>query len=355
MINKDRLNQLMERYEFVEAQLSGSLSIDELKSFGQEYSDLKPIVNEIITYQKLLGSLDDTKKFLEEPEMKNLAVEEIQRIEREIAARENSIMISLIPKDKNDLKSVILEVRAGTGGDEASLFAKNLLKMYERFSESQGWDFDILENSITEVGGIREAIVNISGKSVYGCLKFESGVHRVQRVPETESAGRVHTSAATIAVLPEADEIDLEIKQADIRIDTMRASGAGGQHVNTTDSAVRITHLPTGTVVTSSEKSQHQNRANCLSALKSRLYELEIRKKTQSVQNAHQSKGDAGWGNQIRSYVLQPYQLIKDLRTNYETSNSQSVLDGDLTDFMSAALAMDVSGLSRAQSQDQDN
>ncbi|MDG2474438.1 MAG: peptide chain release factor 1 [Paracoccaceae bacterium] len=339
MINKDRLNQLIERYEFVEAQLSGSLSVDELKSFGQEYSDLKPIVNEIITYQKLLGSLDDTKKFLEEPEMKNLAVEEIQRIEREITARENSIMISLIPKDKNDLKSVILEVRAGTGGDEASLFAKNLLKMYERFSESQGWAFDILENSITEVGGVREAIVNISGKSVYGCLKFESGVHRVQRVPETESAGRVHTSAATIAVLPEADEIDLEIKQADIRIDTMRASGAGGQHVNTTDSAVRITHLPTGTVVTSSEKSQHQNRAKAMQILRTKLFDIEKDKyDSERAINRRDQVGSGDRSERIRTYNF-PQGRVTDHRINLTLYKLDEIMNGSLNTIIDALIA----------------
>jgi peptide chain release factor 2 len=191
----------------------------------------------------------------------------------------------------------------------------------------------------------------ISGKGVFRALKFESGVHRVQRVPATESSGRIHTSAATVAVLPEAEEVDVDIPAQDIRIDTMRSSGAGGQHVNTTDSAVRITHLPTGIVVTSSEKSQHQNRANAMAALKSRLYELELRKRNEAITAQHEAKGDAGWGNQIRSYVLQPYQMVKDLRTGYETSDTSGVLDGDLDGFMAATLALQVAGKSRAEAQ----
>ncbi|MFZ8941913.1 MAG: peptide chain release factor-like protein, partial [Gemmobacter sp.] len=192
-------------------------------------------------------------------------------------------------------------------------------------------------------------VARIAGEGVFARLKYESGVHRVQRVPETEAGGRIHTSAATVAVLPEAAEVDIDIPAADIRIDTMRASGAGGQHVNTTDSAVRITHLPTGIVVTSSEKSQHQNRANAMAALRSRLYELELRRRTEAITAQHEAKGDAGWGNQIRSYVLQPYQMVKDLRTGVETSDSQGVLDGDLDAFMAATLAMDVAGKSRAE------
>ena len=232
MINKNRLSQMVQRFEFIEAQLSGNLSSEELKVLGQEYSELKPIVKEIVAYNELLRLLDESKELLADQEMKNLATEEIQKIEKELVVQENLLMLSLVPKDKTDLRSVILEVRAGTGGDEASLFAGNLLKMYQKYSENKGWVFDVLEQSMSEIGGVREAIISISGKTVFGNLKFESGVHRVQRVPETESSGRVHTSAATIAVLPEANEIDGQIKQADIRIDTMRASGAGGQHVN---------------------------------------------------------------------------------------------------------------------------
>ena len=219
MINRERLEQLVRRYEFVEAQLSVTVDPNELKHLGQEYAELKPIINEVKNYKKLKQLLTETIELLNEPEMRSLASEEVQKIEKELRAQEDLLMMTLIPTDKNDSRSVILELRAGTGGDEASLFAGSLLKMYQRYSENSGWSFDILEHSFTEVGGIREAVVSISGKSVYKTLKYESGVHRVQRVPETESSGRIHTSAATVAVLPEANEIDIQIKQEDLRID----------------------------------------------------------------------------------------------------------------------------------------
>ncbi|MGB0440448.1 MAG: peptide chain release factor-like protein, partial [Paracoccaceae bacterium] len=208
-----------------------------------------------------------------------------------------------------------------------------------------------IEEQASDIGGLRELVVRIVGEGVFARLKYESGVHRVQRVPETESGGRIHTSAATVAVLPQAQEVDVQIDPGDLRIDTMRSSGAGGQHVNTTDSAVRITHHPTGIVVTSSEKSQHQNRDIAMKALKSRLYQMELDRRNAAINEAHEAKGDAGWGNQIRSYVLQPYQMVKDLRTNVETSDTKGVLDGDLDKFMAATLAQQVSGKSRADAQ----
>jgi peptide chain release factor 2 len=223
--------------------------------------------------------------------------------------------------------------------------------MYQRYAEAQGWTFEIIEEQSTELGGLKEVVAHVKGNNVFARLKYESGVHRVQRVPVTESGGRIHTSAATVAVLPEAEEVDLRIDPADLRIDTMRASGAGGQHVNTTDSAVRITHIPTGIVVTSSEKSQHQNRDIAMKALKSRLYQQELDRRNADINAAHEAKGDAGWGNQIRSYVLQPYQMVKDLRTSHETSDTKGVLDGDLDGFMAATLALNVAGKSRSEAQ----
>jgi len=330
MINIDRLDKLLDRYEYVEARLGGNLSSSELKSLGQEYAELKPVVNEINSYRKLLHSLEDAKELLDDPEMKSLASSEIIQIESELSSAENLLILSLIPKDKTDLRSVILEVRAGTGGDEASLFAGNLFKMYQKFSESFGWTFEILEKSITEVGGIRECTVNIKGKGVFGQLKFESGVHRVQRVPETESSGRVHTSAATVAVLPEADEIEVEIKSSEIRIDTMRSSGAGGQHVNTTDSAVRITHLPTGTVVTSSEKSQHQNRAKAMQILRTKL--MDIEKTQKDLERATNRKGQVGSGDRserIRTYNF-PQGRVTDHRINLTLYKLDEIMNGSL-------------------------
>jgi len=330
MINIDRLDKLLDRYEYVEARLGGNLSSSELKSLGQEYAELKPVVNEINSYRKLLHSLEYAKELLDDPEMKSLASSEIIQIESELSSAENLLILSLIPKDKTDLRSVILEVRAGTGGDEASLFAGNLFKMYQKFSESFGWTFEILEKSITEVGGIRESTVNIKGKGVFGQLKFESGVHRVQRVPETESSGRVHTSAATVAVLPEADEIEVEIKSSEIRIDTMRSSGAGGQHVNTTDSAVRITHLPTGTVVTSSEKSQHQNRAKAMQILRTKL--MDIEKTQKDLERATNRKGQVGSGDRserIRTYNF-PQGRVTDHRINLTLYKLDEIMNGSL-------------------------
>ena len=208
---------------------------------------------------------------------------------------------------------------------------------------------EVISISKSDAGGLKEVIASIKGKNIYSSLKYESGVHRVQRVPDTETQGRVHTSAATVAVMPEAEEVDVKIEEKDLRIDVFRSSGPGGQSVNTTDSAVRITHQPTGIVVTSSEKSQHQNRDIAMKALKSRLYQLELNKRTAAISDAHESKGDAGWGNQIRSYVLHPYQMVKDLRSNIETSDTQGVLNGDLDNFMASALALNVAGKSRSE------
>ena len=339
MIIKERLDQLVARYEFVEAQLSGPLNVNDLKNLGQEYAELKPVVNEIIHYKELMRSLDEANLLLSEPEMKSLAVQEILEIEKELKMRHDSLILSLIPKDKTDLRSVILEVRAGTGGDEASLFAGNLLKMYQKYSEFCGWKFDILEHSLTEVGGVREAIVSICGEFVFGHLKFESGVHRVQRVPETESSGRVHTSAATIAVLPEATEVDLEIKQSDIRIDTMRASGAGGQHVNTTDSAVRITHIPTGTVVTSSEKSQHQNRAKAMQVLRTKLMDMEKdQKNSERATNRKDQVGSGDRSERIRTYNF-PQGRVTDHRINLTLYKLEEIMNGSLNSLIEALIA----------------
>jgi peptide chain release factor 1 len=255
----------------------------------------------IARWQAARMGLAEAEAMLADPEMRALAEEEIGRLRAEIPALEAELRVALLPRDAADARPAILEIRPGTGGEEAALFAADLLRMYQRHAEAQGWRFELLDLQSTELGGVREAVARIEGEGVFARLKYESGVHRVQRVPETEAGGRIHTSAATVAVLPEAEEVDIDIPAADIRIDTMRSSGAGGQHVNTTDSAVRITHLPTGIVVTSSEKSQHQNRANAMAALRSRLYELELRKRTEAITAQHEAKGDAGWGNQIRS------------------------------------------------------
>lgn len=251
-----------------------------------------------------------------------------------------------------DANDTFLEINAGAGGTESCDWASMLARMYVRWAEKKGYSVDTMSYNAGDEAGIKSVTYQIKGHNAYGWLKSESGVHRLVRISPFDSAAKRHTSFSSVWVYPVIDDnIEIDINPADIRVDTYRSSGAGGQHVNTTDSAVRITHIPSGIVVTSSQKSQHQNRANCMAALKSRLYEIEMRKRTESIQDAHESKGDAGWGNQIRSYVLQPYQMVKDLRTNEETSDTQGVLDGDLDKFMAATLAQDVAGKSRADAQ----
>jgi peptide chain release factor 2 len=249
--------------------------------------------------------------------------------------------------DGND---TFLEINAGAGGTESCDWANMLARMYVRWAEKKGYKVELQSEQAGDEAGIKSAAYKISGHNAYGWLKSESGVHRLVRISPFDSAAKRHTSFTSVKVYPVVDDnIEIEVNPSDIRIDTYRSSGAGGQHVNTTDSAVRITHAPTGIVVTSSEKSQHQNRDIAMKALKSRLYQIELDKRSALVNEAHENAGDAGWGNQIRSYVLQPYQMVKDLRTSYETSDTKGVLDGDLDGFMAATLAMDVSGKSRAE------
>ncbi len=339
LISNRKLDTLLERFEFIEAKLNTSSALANLKDLGQEYSELKPVVEKINNFKGLLSLVDESTQLLNDPEFRELAQEELVVLEKKLNSAREELVLTLIPKDRSDNKAVILEVRAGTGGDEASLFVVDLIKMYQRFSESLGWKFETIEKSFTEVGGIREIVCNISGKGAFSKLKFESGVHRVQRVPETESSGRVHTSAATVAVLPEADEYDLEIKSTDIRIDTMRASGAGGQHVNTTDSAVRITHLETGIVVTSSEKSQHQNRAKAMQVLRTRLADIE--RQRQTTERAATRKGQVGTGDRserIRTYNF-PQGRVTDHRINLTLYKLEEILNGKLDDIVDGLIA----------------
>jgi peptide chain release factor 1 len=273
--------------------------------------------------------------------MRALAEEEIGRLRAEIPALEAELRVALLPRDAADARPAILEIRPGTGGEEAALFAADLLRMYQRHAEAQGWRFELLDLQSTELGGVREAVARIEGEGVFARLKYESGVHRVQRVPETEAGGRIHTSAATVAVLPEAEEVDIDIPAADIRIDTMRSSGAGGQHVNTTDSAVRITHLPTGIVVTSSEKSQHQNRANAMAVLRARLYDAE--RSRQEGARAAERRAQVGTGDRserIRTYNF-PQGRMTDHRINLTLYRLGAIMEGDLSEVIDALVADD--------------
>lgn len=339
MIAIEKLNELEERFEYLEVKLSQPLSPEEIKSVSVEYSELKIIVDNIRNYKKVASEIEDIKFIIDDPEMKVLAVEELNSLTKQLATIEEDLILALIPKDNLDVKSGILEIRAGTGGDEAALFAADLLRMYQRFSDNMRWSTTVISESFNELGGLKEVVMNITGANVFSYLKYESGVHRVQRVPITESGGRVHTSAATVAVLPEAEEVDITINQTDLRIDTMRASGSGGQHVNTTDSAVRITHLPSGIVVTSSEKSQHQNRAIGMQVLRSKLLEMERNLKSQERDADRKEKvGSGDRSERIRTYNF-PQGRVTDHRINLTLHKLSQILEGDLTHIIEALKA----------------
>lgn len=315
--------------------------------------DRQRLVDQLSTHDGIERDLADTLDLIElgaaegDAEVVAEAEASLKRLAAHAAAKEVEALLD----GEADGNDTFLEINAGAGGTESCDWAAMLARMYVRWAEKKGYDVEMMAQSAGEEAGIRSVSYRISGPNAYGWLKSESGVHRLVRISPYDSAARRHTSFSSVWVYPVVDEnIEIEVNPADIRIDTYRSSGAGGQHVNTTDSAVRITHIPTNIVVTSSEKSQHQNRAIAMAALKSRLYEMELRKRTEAIEAQHDAKGDAGWGNQIRSYVLQPYQMVKDLRTGEETSDTDGVLNGDLDRFMAATLAQDVAGKSRADS-----
>ena len=312
------------------------------------------LVDAIETYDGIKRDLNDNIELIELGEM-----EEDQDVVDEAEAALKTLAISAAQKElealldgEADANDTFLEINSGAGGTESCDWASMLARMYVRWAEKKGYKVELQSESAGEETGIKSATYKISGLNAYGWMKSESGVHRLVRISPFDSAAKRHTSFTSVGVYPVVDDnVEIEVNPSDIRIDTYRSSGAGGQHVNTTDSAVRITHAPTGIVVTSSEKSQHQNRDIAMKALKSRLYQMEMDRRNAAVNEMHENKGDAGWGNQIRSYVLQPYQMVKDLRTNFETSDTKGVLDGDLDGLMGATLAMDVAGKSRAEAQ----
>ncbi len=345
MLSNEKIDSILNRADEVLAQMAENPDPDTYIQLSREFSDLEPVVNNIRVLKAAQKEILDLQDLLDDvetdAEMREMAELELPDLKEKIETLTGDIKIQLLPKDIADNKNAIVEVRAGTGGDEAALFAGDLFRMYERYAAIHGWKFNVMSMSDGDVGGFKEAVANISGEGVFARLKFESGVHRVQRVPETESGGRVHTSAATVAVLPEAEEVDIAIRSEDIRIDTMRASGAGGQHVNTTDSAVRITHIPTGVVVTSSEKSQHQNRANAMKELRARLYDMERHKAAQERADAR--KGQVGSGDRserIRTYNF-PQGRVSDHRINLTLYKLDKVLMGEALDEFIDALITD--------------
>ena len=339
MVPLDKLEQIEQRFQFLEAKMNEGVSGDEIATLAREYSDLKSVVDQIHEYKTLLSDMDEARVMLDDPDMRELAEDELPRLKARIPEVEAALQLALLPKDAADARPAMLEIRPGTGGDEASLFAAELLRMYQRYSEAQGWSFDIIEEQATELGGIKEVVAHIKGDGVFARMKYESGVHRVQRVPETESGGRVHTSAATVAVLPEAEDVDIEINANDLRIDTMRSSGAGGQHVNTTDSAVRITHIPTGLVVTSSEKSQHRNREIAMQVLKTRLYDMERQRiDGERSENRKSQVGSGDRSERIRTYNF-PQGRMTDHRINLTLYKLDQVMQGDLNEIIDALTA----------------
>jgi peptide chain release factor 1 len=340
MINFEKqFDNIETKFKDIESNLNNQSGIDteKLVKLNKEYAELTPIVETIKQYKEDKSEISELSKLIEDKDssIKEMAEEELKEKRKSITLLENELMKLLIPKDENDKKNSILEIRAGTGGDEASLFAADLFLMYQRFSDLNDWKFEILSISETGLKGIKEVICNISGYNVFSKLKFESGVHRVQRVPTTESSGRIHTSAATVAVLPEAEEVDINIEDKDLRIDVFRSSGPGGQSVNTTDSAVRITHIPTGIVVSQQdEKSQHKNKAKALKILRSRILDNEIQEKNK--QRSLERKNQVGSGDRserIRTYNF-PQGRVSDHRINLTLYNLTAILEGNLNDLI---------------------
>ena len=321
---------------------TGNLAADKFVALSKEYAEVEPVAVAAAELQRLRAELIDLEAMADDPEMRDMAAEEAQAIRETLPAAERALALSLLPKDAADERSAMLEVRAGTGGDEAALFAGDLFRMYQRYAEGQGWKVELISASSAEMGGYKEVVASVTGKGVFARMKFESGVHRVQRVPVTESGGRIHTSAATVAVLPEAEEVDVQIDDKDLRIDIYRSSGPGGQSVNTTDSAVRIVHIPSGLVVIQQdEKSQHKNKAKALRVLRTRLYELERERLHSARAGARKSMvGSGDRSERIRTYNF-PQGRVTDHRINLTLHRLPEILEGAMEELIGALISED--------------
>ena len=337
---KEKLKQIIDRFNELESLLADPKIIsdnDKLKETAKEHTHINIVIPKANRYLVLVNEIEENKLLLnsDDDELKSLAMEEILQMEKELIELEDELKILLIPQDPNDDKNTIIEIRAGTGGEEAALFAADLFRMYSKFAEINGWTREVMASNGTGIGGFKEIIFSVKGSSVYGMMKFESGVHRVQRVPKTETGGRLHTSAATVAVLPEAEDAEIDVSESDLKIDTYRASGAGGQHVNKTESAIRITHIPTGLVVTcQDEKSQHKNRTAAMKVLKSRLLAQEEERLAKERADARKSMVSTGDRSaKIRTYNF-PQGRITDHRINFTSYQLDGVMDGQLNEFI---------------------
>jgi len=341
MLDQEKLDQIRSRFLGIESRMMLPEHVGEIAELSREHNRLQPIVELINQLDEIRTDIETVRSMTDDDELKTLAEEELEVLGGRLTTSEDALKSLLLEDDPDNERSVILEIRAGTGGDEAALFCGVLYSMYERYCASRKWKFQPLDSSETSLGGFREVVVIIKGKGAYQRMKFESGVHRVQRVPETESSGRIHTSAATVAVLPQAREVDIEISPDDIRIETMRASGAGGQHVNTTDSAVRITHIPTGLTVISSDKSQHRNRAQALLVLRSRLYRMKTEQmERERAANRRLQVGSGDRSERIRTYNYQQGRVTEH-RINLTLYRLDQVLQGDLDEIIDALTAND--------------
>ena len=345
MISQEKIQQILDRFDSLQVRMAdqAQLSTDEYVRLSKEYAEMSTVVEAAREFQRAREDVAGLGEILadadSDAEMRELAREELEQSQARLPALEQSLQLLLLPKDEADERNAILEVRAGTGGDEAALFAANLLRMYERYADLHGWKFELMHHALTDIGGCKEAQASITGRDVFARLKYESGVHRVQRVPVTESGGRIHTSAATVAVLPEADEVDIKVEEKDLRIDVFRASGPGGQSVNTTDSAVRITHMPTGIVVQQQdEKSQHKNRAKAMKVLRARLYERE--RQERDAARAEERRSQIGTGDRserVRTYNF-PQNRVTDHRINFTSHRLEKILEGEALDEVIDAL-----------------